>query len=50
MRSDQRMPPRATGLPRRCTASTRGEYTQISNIGRGSGSPGTPLGSSLKDK
>ena len=39
-RSDQRRPPRATLPPRRCTPSTRGEYTKISNCGRGSGSSG----------
>ena len=48
MRSDQRRPPRATRPPRRCTPSTRGEYTQISNIGLGSGRSGTLAGSSLK--
>ena len=37
-RSDQRRPPRATNPNRRCTPSTRGEYTKISNFGRGSGS------------
>jgi hypothetical protein len=49
MRSDQRRPPRATLPPRRCTPSTRGEYTKISNMGRGSGRPGTFAGSSLND-
>ena len=48
MRSDHRRPPRATRPPRRCTPSTRGEYTQISNMGRGSGRSGTLAGSSLK--
>ncbi len=38
MRSDQRRPPRATLPNRRCTPSTRGEYTKISYLGRGSGS------------
>ena len=33
--------------PRRCTPSTRGEQTQISNIGRGSGMSGTFAGSIL---
>ena len=37
-RSDQRRPPRATGPNLRCTPSTRGEYTKISNLGRGNGS------------
>ena len=46
-RSDQRNPPRATRPNRRCTASSRGEYTKISNFGRGSGRPGTWPGSSL---
>ena len=36
-RSDHRIPPRAMSPPRRCTASTRGEYTQISCAGRGAG-------------
>ena len=49
-RSDQRSPPRATLPPRRCTPSKRVEYTKISNIGRGSGSPGTFDGSNLKDR
>jgi hypothetical protein len=40
-RSLQRMPPRAMRPLRRCTPSTRGEHTQISNIGRGSGRSGT---------
>ena len=31
-------------------ASKRGEYTQISNIGRGSGRPGTRFGSSLNER
>ena len=47
LRSDQRNPPRATEPKRRCTPSTRGEYTKISNRGRGSGSSGTSRGSSL---
>ena len=47
-RSDQRSPPRATGPNRRCTPSTRGEYTQISNRGRGAGRSGISRGSSLK--
>src|ERR1700742_4086230 len=34
-RSDQRRPPRATRPNRRCTASSRGEYTKISNLGPG---------------
>ncbi len=46
-RSDQRRPPRATEPNRRCTPSTHGEYTKISNCGRGSGSPGISLGSSF---
>src|SRR5207302_2865335 len=46
-RSDQRSPPRATRPKRRCTASSLGEYTKISNFGRGSVSPGTRPGSSL---
>src|SRR5215813_10408590 len=33
-RSDQRRPPRATDANRRCTASSRGEYTNSSNRGR----------------
>ena len=41
------MPPRATLPARRCTPSTRGEYTKISNIGRGSGRSGIALGSSF---
>ena len=45
--SDQRSPPRATAPPRRCTPSTSGEYTKISNFGRGSGISGTRDGSSL---
>ena len=49
-RSDQRSPPRATLPMRRCTPSTRGEYTQISNIGRGFGSSGSAFGSSLSDR
>ena len=32
-RSDQRIPPRAIGPPRRCTPSSRGEYTKISKAG-----------------
>ena len=36
-RSLQRRPPLATRPKRRCTPSTRGEYTQISNFGRGRG-------------
>ena len=47
-RSLQRMPPRAMRPLRRCTPSTRGEHTQISNIGRGSGRSGTFDGSNLK--
>jgi hypothetical protein len=50
IRSDQRIPPRATLPPRRCTPSIRGEYTKISNFGRGSGSPGTFDGSNLIDR
>ena len=46
-RSDQRSPPRATRPKRRCTASSRGEYTKISNFGRGSGRLATRPGSSL---
>ena len=46
-RSDQRSPPRATRPNRRCTASSRGEYTKISNLGRGSGRLATRPGSSL---
>ena len=46
-RSDQRSPPRATRPKRRCTASSRGEKTKISNLGRGSTIPGTVPGSSL---
>src|SRR5439155_26038819 len=48
-RSDQRNPPRATLPPRKCTPSKRGEYTKISNIGFGSGRPGTFDGSNLND-
>ena len=48
-RSDQRRPPRATEPPRRCTPSTRGECTKISNCGRGSGVSGICVGSSLND-
>ena len=48
-RSLQRRPPRATRPNRRCTPDTRGEVTKISNIGRGSGMPGTSRGSILKD-
>ena len=40
-RSLQRRPPRATEPPRRCTPSTRGECTKISNCGRGSGVKGS---------
>ena len=36
-RSLQRSPPRAMRPPRRCTPSTNGEHTKISNSGRGSG-------------
>jgi len=46
-RSDQRRPPRATGPNRRCTPSNRGEYTKISNRGRGAGRYGTSRGSSF---
>ena len=46
--SDQRSPPRATLPPRRWMPSKRGEYTQISNSGRGLGKPGTCAESSLK--
>src|SRR6478735_8834886 len=49
-RSDQRNPPRATRPPRRCTPSKRVEYTKISNIGLGSGRPGTLDGSNLNDR
>ncbi len=49
-RSDQRSPPRATRPPRRCTPSKRVEYTKISNIGRGSGTPGTFDGSNLNER
>ena len=42
------MPPRAIGPKRRCTPSTRGEYTQISRNGRGCGAASTALLSSLK--
>ena len=49
-RSDQRSPPRATAPNRRCTASNRGEYTKISNLGRGAGTPGTPSGASLSTR
>ena len=49
-RSDQRIPPLATGPPRRWTASVRGEYTNTSNMGRGLGSDGTWEGSSLNDR
>ena len=48
-RSDQRRPPRATEPNRRCTPSTRGEYTKISNFGRGSGRSGIADGSSLNE-
>ncbi|SKV01108.1 Uncharacterised protein [Mycobacteroides abscessus subsp. abscessus] len=48
-RSDQRRPPRATGPNRKCTPSTRGEYTKISKRGRGSGSSAISRGLSLKD-
>src|SRR6202158_6356378 len=48
-RSDQRNPPRATLPPRKCTPSKRGEYTKISNIGFGSGRPGTFDGANLND-
>ncbi len=46
-RSDQRRPPRATRPIRRCTPSTRGEWTKISNIGFGSGTSASCRGSSL---
>ena len=49
-RSDQRSPPRATGPKRRCTPSTRGEYTKISYAGRGAGRSGTSRGFSLTAK
>ncbi len=49
-RSDQRNPPRATLPPRMCTPSKRVEYTKISNIGFGSGKPGTLNGSNLNDR
>ena len=49
-RSDQRRPPRATLPPRRWTASSRGEYTKISNWGFGSGRTGIWAESSLNDK
>ena len=50
-RSDQRRPPRATGPKRRCTPSTRGEYTQISNFGPRRGQVRRPgCGSSLNDE
>jgi hypothetical protein len=49
-RSLHRMPPRATGPARRCTPSTRGEYTQISYMGRGSGRSRTLAGSSLNER
>ena len=49
-RSDQRSPPRATRPKRRCTASSRGEWTKISNLGRGEVSPGTLPGSSLSTR
>ena len=44
-----RNPPRATAPKRRCTPSTRGEYTKISNRGRGSGRSGIASGCSLKE-
>ena len=47
-RSDQRIPPRAIGPPRRCTPSRRGEYTKISKRGFGSGISCTHEGSSLR--
>ena len=47
-RSDQRIPPRATEAKRKCTPSTRGENTQISNFGSGKGKSGTNDGSNLK--
>ena len=46
-RSDQRMPPRATLPDRKCTASTRGEYTNTSYTGRGNGRSGICAGSSF---
>ena len=46
-RSLQRRPPRAIGPSRRWTPSTRGEHTQISNIGRGAGRSGTSEESNL---
>ncbi|CAB4343238.1 unannotated protein [freshwater metagenome] len=49
-RSDHRKPPRATGANRRCMPSMRGEKTQISNIGTGSGKSGTMRGLSLNTK
>ncbi|CAM5621676.1 hypothetical protein SALBM217S_02895 [Streptomyces griseoloalbus] len=48
-RSDQRRPPRATLPKRRCTPSTRGEYTQISNAGRGAGRSGMAVGSNFME-
>ena len=48
-RSDQRMPPRATCPKRRWMPSTRGEYTQISNNGRGAGSSSSLRLSNLND-
>ncbi len=48
-RSDQRRPPRATLPKRRCTPSTRGEYTQISKAGRGAGRSGMACGSNFME-
>ena len=48
-RSDQRIPPRATKPIRKCTPSTRGLYTKISNFGRGRGRSGILLGSNLNE-
>ena len=49
-RSDQRSPPRATRPNRRCTASSRGEYTKISNFGRGAGTTARFSGASLSTR
>ncbi len=46
-RSLHRRPPRAMGPPRRCTPSTFGEHTKISDHGRGSGRNEMPLGRSF---
>ena len=48
-RSDQRIPPTGDVAARRCTPSTRGEYTQISCAGRGAGRKESWVGSSLID-